>query len=513
MSKLKKLKGEFKLHVHENDKDVLKGTFHNSTTDLLKGIELANGISSMVAPMTMTMSSYVLETSSSYFGYNNSLYNHGITMYLANLTEEEQNALSEHSLILPIYNADGTIKNEKIVGYATASRNPGAIAGTVVPALSEDYLNTYRTAVGFKWNEGSAVGSYNTILIGSNVMQSPGTGYSILKGVEQFNIPNSNDLGNYRGFYIRPGVDGITSAYEILVGDFDASSFADMTVARAKLNLKTGELTKLSETDNLYGLPLGKPGVSQVVADGYLFLVTREGLYYINTETKSSANLNGFNTEFGSLWYASSSHTLYSATSSRTSGKLTGYRYNTKNLAAGWISTFDINISNQSDLITSYGDNSFPIICNYGDKYIMVFNEDTSDYTKENNIFGIVFTEPDLENTPVKNSAVEFKPFYNLPAYYEIDGKLYGFGRPIRALNISTPLNSQNMKVNVKGANTEYTLNTLSNMLCVSKLHGNLLAYAFITDSSGSRTSIVNDGSNAFTYSYAWMYADSDSGV
>lgn len=492
---MKKLSGYFRRHELIDGEWVLKGEYKNDTTDLMKGIELSGGVTNITAAMSGSYASLVQQYGNLFSQSSNYSRLNGVTMYLCNLTAEEKKALSEHSLILPLYNVDGTVNSDKIVGYANTITTSNAKAGSVVPPHEEDYLDTYRTSVGFKWLQEKAVGTYNTVLIGADIISSQAfNGLTVMKGVENKNSIYGTDTAPI-GRFIRPGVTNVTGEYEILVAGIDSG-----TTAKRILNLKSGVYTDIPTDSPLYGIKLPHGAFSQIVADGYLFYVDKD-LYinYINLETLAvtTATTKVNSESYNTFCYNPSDKTILYCYS--TSGLR---KFSTQSLTS---TTSSINLSSLSlpaGVNTSLGS---VVLMNFGAEFLLL---DKSGVTFANSPTGPkIYTFSDLSS--ISTSITGVQPFALYSGYYSMGGQLYGMGYNLidSDYNLAdSPLYYR--QINIQGSLKDFVVG--GNQLWVSKLWGNLLSYAFITDSNGVETEIVNDGSNAFTYSYAWKYEDLD---
>lgn len=199
-----------------------------------------------------------------------------ITVYLLNLTQEELDAITPETQLLPIYKA-GTmeIDHAKVVGWASVDRtSTKAKQGVFTPRKSNRVLDDWMSSLAWEWAPGKTEGtSFNCIAIGLNVVNDSSTrfnGINVFRGIE------SNDFvaGETRasGYMCRPGVQGITSPTEILLGGDTVDGRA-----RIKVDLVAKTRVELTQEDATYDFPLVKADKPQVIIGNKM--------YYFNGDT------------------------------------------------------------------------------------------------------------------------------------------------------------------------------------------------------------------------------------
>lgn len=321
-----------------------------------------------------------------------------ITVYLLNLSPAEKAALSSDTYILPIYSSDFlSIDQNKIVGYATARVNPLASnkEGHIIPHSGALLVNNRRHGLAWRFEAGSVSGTFNTIAVGLNCIDS-----NYLAGVR---LARSLDLksilgGDYENaydYFMIPNVkntDGTvvwTGEDEILLGGKTSS---DYNVARVILNLATGELTSLDISDVRYGLELYKASETmQYVFGDYLITCTSTPTYRSgNTVYATNINTGSKNSVYYSSYCVQGFFTyngyLYACGQNTASSEFTAYAYDS--------SMNSVSSANLTMTLPSSWSYSECIILPYGSNYILVHSTDTS-YIKPSEAQTLVFTNPE----------------------------------------------------------------------------------------------------------------------
>lgn len=165
--------------------------------------------------------------------------------------------------LLPLYGANMALDNAKLIGFGCQRKTPASAKEGIAVAQGDTYFaedNTVTNKLFFDTTQ--ANGTFNKVCIGSGILSDRGNGVSTWKFLENVDIA----LGETTvGHYARPGIAGVTSADEILLGEGSGK------VARKVLNLVTGVETGLEAADPRYDLQLGDPDFPQVVVGGFWF--------------------------------------------------------------------------------------------------------------------------------------------------------------------------------------------------------------------------------------------------
>ena len=286
------------------------------------------------------------------------------TGYLLNLSEEERAALKKTSHLLPIYDGGFEIDSSKVVGYANGYPDVSGKKGYTQPLETDFLVNYRRHGLAFKWDADTLSGTYNTIAIGMNVMNSNRfAGIAMFMGLES----NNQAVGEAApsGYILRPGVktvDGslvLTAENEILLGDS-----ASTQTARKVFNLTTGVITLLETTDPRYDFPLYPSRFSQVVCGDYLVVEKSQGnIYRLNLKTKEETSIGQ---GFGCFMYNDMLYIRYNATLFRAYNPETFAMDSSKNISVsdmGFPAEFLENVSNYYMRVTNLGANYLVTYC------------------------------------------------------------------------------------------------------------------------------------------------------
>lgn len=276
---------------------------HNSTTKFYDRFILGASIGSL---LTSALGENLGQTAlnfpqrvfsaSSGFGTEAKNVNNLITIYLLNLSSGEQQALSKNTTKNPILKSDGTIDNSKVVGYAKAYYPvSGEKQGSLNTLSGEIGLNPDKFGISFKWEKGSLNGTFNTIIIGSDVITNSSNCFTIGKKIGFGNVLKGEASTDV--FYLTGGVkkangETITEANEILVGN---GTIKDK--ARKKINIDTFEITDLDSSSPLYDIKLyDKPHLP--LKNGAIVYKDGSSVYVYNVESgasiKSISSTKGF---------------------------------------------------------------------------------------------------------------------------------------------------------------------------------------------------------------------------
>ena len=297
-----KVQGFMKIEL-VNEKTGSKQIFKNNTvTNLGKMLFLASGPglqlmqpSQIDRGMLYSDSPFTkVYSSSSSSGMRIDNVDRGLHLYLVN----SAGVLTEDSKFIPIYEADGDIDQNKLVGYAGFRRTPSSPKEGVIDRVLDDYMNEDLAVVQrWRFDPTQANGTFNKLCIGAGIHNTPGNGFAFSKGINIVDIPTFGGVDRLESSYMRPGVTKFTSAEEILLSLAPISS--DPT-ANAVYNLATGKLTQLDSGDPRYGAPLGNHWTPQVFYNNKLYFVDKNNaLKVFDVNTKEITILDYC---YGGLW-------------------------------------------------------------------------------------------------------------------------------------------------------------------------------------------------------------------
>lgn len=283
------------------------------------------------------------------------------------------NELTEKNTIAPCNNTADSV----VIGFADNSKENDANSKKgkrIIPKDTHsvlDYVNAGRVQFGLD----KAVGESTMIARVINADKHRGICIA-----EDLSI-DTNVYGvayeNY--YYARPGITGITSDEEILLGK-------DTPLARYKKNLVTGELTQLNIGDDAYNFPLGQPSASQVYLDGYFYYFLGQNYNYLakyNVATKSIETYNPSVPNNDGSGIVTDGTYLYCLNGVSTSN-ITIYKYGLNLLQVGSVdikSTFPVTNYNEWYTLGGDGTNYYIAFCrNVNDNY-QQSNAELTEYT------------------------------------------------------------------------------------------------------------------------------------
>lgn len=437
----------------------------NTVTELLAEITAAGSIQTMYAcasPVEAGQSFIVgkAEYINSY-GYPSYAENdYLLTVYFLNLPDVEKKALNSSSHLLPIYNSKFEVDQDKLVAYATMKYSASAgKEGYLTDVSGINIVNPHKHSKRFKWDAGVAVGEYNCIAVGVNVMTDRFNGIKINRSVDF----NNTLLGEAvaEGYFLRPGVktqDGsivYTTDQEILLGSGDS-----IKNARRVLNMVTGETSLLETSDHRYNFPLVRAYNTQMVYKDYFLYNSGGSLKRMDLKTKSEDSL--ISGVYDGFIYNGFAYGTYSSTEIRAYNIDTFSREYSQDLNPSTMNLpFELNknLGNENGLkITNCGD-GFLITCGY-QNYTEI-----EGYDKEAIICSDI--------TDVGNSIVDIVPQTPEANAYIINGKKYFFTASASSTNTTRgtyyykQLNSTNTK-SIEKTGTKFT---------TEGLYGNLLSF------------------------------------
>lgn len=218
----------------------------------------------------------------------------GLHVYLVN----SASALTADAKFVPIYEADGDIDPNKLVGYAGFRRTPTSPKEGVIDRVLDDYMNEDMAVVQrWRFDPTQANGTFNKLCIGAGIHNTPGNGFAFSKGINIADIPTFGGVDRLESSYMRPGVTNFTSSEEILLS---LAPLSDEPTANAVYNLATGKLTQLASSDPRYGAPLGNAWTPQVFYNNKLYFVDKNNrlkVFDVNTKTITILDFC-----YGGLW-------------------------------------------------------------------------------------------------------------------------------------------------------------------------------------------------------------------
>jgi hypothetical protein len=342
-----------------------------------------------------------------------------LCVYLLNLTESDKASLSADSRILPIY-TPGTfaIDSTKIVGWASLDRSSTqAKQGVLSSRATDTILNPKSSSVAWEWAVGKATGTFNCIAVGVNVVNTSSYAYaglSIFRGLENNDV-NAGDP-NPSGYYARPGISGITSANEILLGGTTTDGRA-----RIKWDLVSNVKTELTATDAAYDFKLSMADTPQVIIGTKVFYIYQGYVWVYDTVAKTHSNTNIYPYRY---WMFAYNGYLYVPGSTTTC-----YAYDTSSYA---------NVSAQNKTISemlgipntdafynpltasSYRSFLYWRISNYGDtgNFLISFDYNSTREYKRAFVVSNLFTA---------NTVVDILPRVSTPSAYTINNEIWMF--------------------------------------------------------------------------------------
>lgn len=215
--------------------------------------------------------------------------NRGLCVYLLNLTEQEKATL-QYTNTLPIYKPNTfDIDDSKVVGWASLDRtSTQAKQGTFNARAATTVLDDMTTSLSWQWEKGKTVGTFNCIVLGTACIGSGKNRYhgtSVWRGLEVNDVIASETVS--QGYMLPPGIAGITSTDEILLGNA-----SEPQKARIKLNLSTKIKTELTSEDAAYDFKLISSEYQSVVVGTKFFYIYNRYVWVYDTTAKTHTNTN-----------------------------------------------------------------------------------------------------------------------------------------------------------------------------------------------------------------------------
>lgn len=392
--KLNKINGSLcftKVLPNGNTETILN---ENNLTSLFENIILANSIGTMFSTLSGSEAGIVraytpcrcIQNGTSAFGYS-----YDATelpcIYLLNLTSEEQNTLNKDMVKNPVFNNTLTIDENKIVGWASfdyvgTEEKRGVLSPQVDVLRLSPVVDGTKYGVTFKWGAGKMNGTFNTVVLGTNIFTNKLNACSLAKGVDVMN-PAIGE-GAAGGDFLCPNVSTVagivmTGPNEILLGDGNAP-----TKARRVLNLLTGEYTELLSSDVRYDAYLfSEP--HQYIGDGRVVVQSTSYTYIYNyngTTTSSNKTLSS-----QSCGFAVKDNLIYVKNRLAASCIFNAYDMDTLNA----VSASDITV----ELDTSVFGTDFRLwyLSNFMDGFILINAVNADNYPTVGEVNGYVFSD------------------------------------------------------------------------------------------------------------------------
>lgn len=255
-----KINGNLIMTKSFKDGSIEKTMDHNTLSTLFEKIIMAAGVGQIISsnPAEEIGQSFInckQRYSDGTYSATSSSYNNLMTIYLCNLTTEEQQALNKDIKKNPILTADAEVDDTKVIGWATCSYLGGQEKEGKLKEINPSVgIDSSKYGISWHWTYGKMNGTFNTVIIGTNVFTEPYTSMSISRGLDFYNsvLGGSSPDGYYLINDVQT-VDGqiLTGKNEILLGDDSSNS-----KARKVLNLVTGEVIDLEQSDARYDTTL-----------------------------------------------------------------------------------------------------------------------------------------------------------------------------------------------------------------------------------------------------------------
>ena len=305
--------------------------------------------------------------------------------FLLNLTPEEQAALSEDMIKNPVITPSLVIEDEKVVGWASfdyvSTENK---RGTLYPQANSIKLSPVidgeKFGITLHWAPGKLNGTFNTIILGTNIYADKLNGAAMCKGIDSAN-PAINE-GAAAGDFLCPNVSTVggvvmTGPDEILLGDG-----ASPSTARRVLNLLTGEVTELQSTDPRYNAYLfSEPHT--YIGDGKVLVQSSTSTYVYNyngISTSKNKTLSSSSTGF-----AISNKTIYVKNNVQSSCIFNAYNIETLNAD----SSSDITVNLDPAVFGNDFRNVY--LSNFMGNFLLI-NQKNTDYTPTAPVHGYIFS-------------------------------------------------------------------------------------------------------------------------
>lgn len=308
-------------------------------------------------------------------------------IYLLNLTPEEQGLLNKNIVKNPVLKSDLTIDESKIVGWASfdyvgTDDKRGTLASQVDTLRLSPVVDGTKYGMTFKWGAGKMNGTFNTVVLGTNIFINKLNGCSLAKGVDSMNPAIGETAAG--GDFLCPNVSTVggvvmTGPNEILLGDGNSA-----TTARRVLNLLTGECTELTSNDPRYNAYLfSEPHT--YIGEGRVVVQSTNYTYVYNYNgTSTSANKTLSSQSCG---YAIKDNLIY--VKNRVVGTCIFNAYDMATLNA--VSSSNITVTLNPDV---FGDDyRLWYLTNFMDKFMLIKANNADNYPVLGDVNGCIFTD------------------------------------------------------------------------------------------------------------------------
>lgn len=213
--------------------------------------------------------------------YRGSYKDSALTNILLNLTPEQLESFSSETNFVNMY-SDDLGSADKVVAYANMELYPTENGKIGTPDFSKgsDIIGRTVNSVRFRYKDGVGTGRINAVCMGPfSTTQSPyglaglyeqsAPGYRIAKCLDRVNILDTN-FSSLTSKYTPAGVAGITTEEEII------TNYKVNDVEWHKINLNTGEITDLTDTNTLYGI-IDADTLDYKIIDDYIYVLKSSG--------------------------------------------------------------------------------------------------------------------------------------------------------------------------------------------------------------------------------------------
>ena len=366
----------------------------NNLTLLFENIILANSIGTLFSSLSGSEAGLVRAYTPCRWVADATNYNNASNsatelpcIYLLNLTTEEQQALNRKMSKNPILGSDLTIDESKIVGWASfdyvgTDNKRGTLTPQVDTLRLSPVVDDTKYGVSFKWAPGKMNGTFNTVILGTNIFTNKLNACSLSKGVDSANPAIGEGVA--AGDFLCPNVstvDGVvmTGTNEILLGDGNSP-----TTARRVLNLLTGECVELTSNDARYDAYLfSEPHTS--IGNGRILTQSGSYTYVYNYNGKStSANKTLSSSSCG---FAIKDNLIYVKNRAQSTCIFNAYNMETLNAE----SASNITVTLDTAIFGTDFRNWY--LTNFMDKFMLIKASDADVMPEKGTINGFVFSD------------------------------------------------------------------------------------------------------------------------
>ena len=321
-------------------------------------------------------------------------------IYLLNLTPEEQALLNKNMNKNPLFSQSLEIDQNKLIGWASFDYvGTDDKRGTLTPQVNTLRLSPVvdgtKYGMTFKWNAGKMNGTFNTVVLGTNIFTDKLTGCSLAKGVDSMNPAIGEAAAG--GDFLCPNVSTVggvvmTGPNEILLGDGNSA-----TTARRVLNLLTGECTELTTSDPRYNAYLfSEPHT--YIGEGRILVQSATTTYVYNYNgTSTSANKT---LQSSSCGFAVLNNIIY--VKNRASSTCAFNAYDMSSLTS--FSSEDVTVNLDTSIFGTDFRNWY--LSNYMDKFVLISADNADEMPTLGEVRGFIFSD-------ITNPMGSFEGVYN----------------------------------------------------------------------------------------------------